>query len=89
MIEMDDPFAYNTDFVKQKEREERRKKREEKLGRPLGQWGGYRPGAGRPKVRKYDATVGLDLNPIQKKLLKEMGKGSIQDGVQKLINDYL
>ena len=55
-------------------------------GRP---WGGARQGAGRPKKRVDQLTVGVKLNNIQTLSLRELGDGDIQLGVQRLIDKYL
>lgn len=69
---------------------EEKQKREAKLGRKLGQWGGRRPNAGRPVERThYNVTAKLTLTPVQKKILAEMGEGSISEGLQKLISEYM
>lgn len=58
---------------------------------PRNTWGGARRGAGRPKTKKVEEkptdglTVQLKLNNIQVMLLKEMGNGSLDAGVQALI----
>lgn len=58
---------------------------------PRNTWGGRRKGAGRPPVKKVEEkpldllTIGLKLNRIQIMLLKEMGNGSLDAGVQALI----
>ena len=72
------------DMVKQK-----KEAMSKKLGRPVGDWGGKRKGAGRPKVLKTKTTIDLALNPIQAKVLTEMGEGSIEEGILKLINENM
>jgi hypothetical protein len=57
-----------------------------KLGRPVLDWGGKRKGAGRPRQLIYRTKVELNLNAVQKKVLAEMGEGSIDKGIEKLIN---
>lgn len=58
---------------------------------PRNTWGGARKGAGRPKTKKVEEkqqgllTVELKLNNIQLLLLKELGNGSLDAGVQALI----
>ena len=58
---------------------------------PRNTWGGKRKGAGRKPWKKVEEkpldllTIGLKLNSIQIKLLKEMGNGSLDAGVQALI----
>jgi hypothetical protein len=70
---------------------ERRRKEElsKKLGRPVLDWGGKRKGAGRPRYLTYNTTVKLELNAVQKKVLAEMGDGSIDKGIEKLINEAM
>jgi hypothetical protein len=70
--------------------EQRRKKAmSEKLGRPVGTWGGKRKGAGKPRTLTYNTVAKLELNSIQKKVLTEMGDGSIDKGIEKLINEAM
>lgn len=64
----------------------KQKIRAEMVG-PRKQWGGARPGAGRPKTKA--PVVDLRLNNIQRLSLLEMGNGDIQSGVQALIDKYL
>ena len=58
---------------------------------PRNTWGGARRGAGRKPWKKVEEkttdglTVQLKLNNIQVMLLKEMGNGSLDAGVQALI----
>jgi len=60
-------------------------------------WGGKRAGAGRPKGFKppprppkpEEERIKLDLNPIQRKMLEEMGQGNLSKGIQALINEHL
>lgn len=70
---------------------ERRRKEElsQKLGRPVLDWGGKRKGAGRPRFLTYNTTVKIELNAVQKKILAEMGDGSIDRGIEKLINEAM
>ena len=70
---------------------ERRRKEElsKKLGRPVGTWGGQRKGAGKPRTVTYNTVAKLELNSIQKKILTEMGDGSIDKGIEKLINEAM
>jgi len=70
---------------------ERRRKEElsKKLGRTVGSWGGKRKGAGRPKYLPYNTVVKLNLNPIQKKILTELGDGHLNKGIEKLINEAM
>ena len=64
----------------------KQKLRAEMVG-PRKQWGGARPGAGRP--REKASVVDLRLNNIQRLSLLEMGNGDIQAGVQALIDKHL
>ena len=66
----------------------RREHIEKKTGKPLGQWGGKRPGAGRPRTR-MSAEINLPINAVQKKILTEMGEGSLEMGILKLINENM
>jgi hypothetical protein len=60
---------------------------------PVRTWGGKRKGAGRPKMIKKQMVEGLTvvvkLNNIQLLSLKEMGNGSLNAGVQALIDQHL
>jgi hypothetical protein len=60
---------------------------------PIRSWGGKRRGAGRPKQIKKQMVAGLTvvvkLNNIQLLSLKEMGNGSLDAGVQALIDQHL
>jgi hypothetical protein len=60
---------------------------------PVRGWGGKRKGAGRPKKIKKQMQTGLTvvvkLNNIQLLSLKEMGNGSLDAGVQALIDQHL
>jgi hypothetical protein len=70
--------------------EQRRKEAlSKKLGRPIGTWGGKRKGAGKPRTLTYNTVAKLELNSIQKKVLTEMGDGSIDKGIEKLINEAM
>lgn len=90
---MIDPFDYTKGeewlaAVQKKARQDaQRRYREKKLGRPMGKHGGYRPNAGRPSNRKYDYWIGVKVNNIQKLLLEELG-GTVQGGIQKLIETH-
>lgn len=59
-----------------------------KLGREVGEWGGKRPGAGRPK-EKSEESFKLNLNNIQKLNLREMGNGNLEAGIQRLIDKHV
>ena len=70
--------------------EQRRKEAlSQKLGRPVLDWGGKRKGAGRPRYLPYNTIVKIELNAVQKKVLAEMGNGSIDKGIEKLINETM
>lgn len=61
---------------------------------PVRTWGGKRKGAGRPKkiiqdIKNEGLTVVVKLNNIQLLSLKEMGNGSLDAGVQALIDQHL
>lgn len=70
---------------------EKRRKEElsQKLGRTVGTWGGKRKGAGKPRQLTYNTVAKLELNAVQKKVLAEMGDGSIDKGIEKLINEAM
>ena len=70
---------------------EKRRKEElsKKLGRTVGTWGGKRKGAGKPRTLTYNTVAKLELNAVQKKVLTEMGDGSIDRGIEKLINEAM
>jgi hypothetical protein len=70
---------------------EKRRKEElsKKLGRTVGTWGGKRKGAGKPRQLTYNTVAKLELNSVQKKMLAEMGDGSIDKGIEKLINEAM
>jgi hypothetical protein len=59
---------------------------------PRNTWGGRRKGAGRKPWKKVEEkpseglTVQLKLNNIQVMLLKELGNGSFDAGVQALVD---
>ena len=92
MIELiESPFQYEEkpQWVLDKQRQIRREKREKKLGRTVGSWGGRRKGAGRPKVKTFDALVGIVVTNVQKQILIDMGNGSLEAGVNALIKEYL
>jgi hypothetical protein len=60
---------------------------------PVRTWGGKRKGAGRPKKIKKQMieglTVKVKLNNIALLSLMEMGNGSLDAGVQALIDQHL
>ena len=83
-------FAYEKpEWLILKQREARRAQREKKLGRTVGKWGGRRAGAGRPMVREFDYTVGINISSLQYKMLMEMGNGNLGDGVVALIKEHI
>jgi len=95
MRTLDDPFDYPEPFKPQQQpekkadlREKRRAYRAKKLGRAIGQHGGYRPGAGRPRVRSYTHIAYVLLDSIQVKLLQELGQGDVNKGIQAAIERY-
>ena len=91
MSTLDNPFQYPDkppEWFLELARAKRRAKRSKKLGRPIGSWGGRRPGAGRPKEKTEEAAT-FTLNSLQKKMLTEMGNGDINKGIQALIDQYL
>lgn len=63
-----------------------RRYKEKKQGKPFGQHGGARPGAGRP--RKESHTITIKINRIQLAVLTEEGWGKLSDGIERLINKY-
>ena len=87
---IEDQFVYEKpEWLILKQREARRSKREKKLGRTVGKWGGRRVGAGRPKVKTFDYTVGINVSNLQHKMLLEMGNGDLSEGVIALIKEYI
>ena len=87
MATIDSPFVYpegTPQWKKERKREYRRQWWAKKLGREIGEWGGKREGAGRPK-NKVQENFNLNLNNIQRMNLKEIGDGSIERGLQRLI----
>jgi hypothetical protein len=88
MATIDSPFIYpegTPQWKKERKREYRRQWWAKKLGREIGEWGGKREGAGRPK-NKVQENFNLNLNNIQRMNLKEIGDGSIERGIQRLID---
>lgn len=61
----------------------------QKLGRPVGTWGGRREGGFGKQLRPYNTVVKIELNSVQKKILTEMGDGNIDKGIQKLIDEAM
>ena len=91
MSTFDDPFDYPDkppEWFVELERSKRRACRSKRLGRPIGSWGGRRAGAGRPKEKTEEPATFM-LNPIQRKMLAEMGDGDINKGIQALIDQHL
>tara|TARA_R110000823_G_scaffold195184_1_gene326497 strand:+ start:453 stop:731 length:279 start_codon:yes stop_codon:yes gene_type:complete len=88
---IESPFVYEEkpEWLVLKLREARRTQREKKLGRTVGKWGGNRVGAGRPRVKLFDYTVGINVSKLQHKMLLEMGNGDLSDGVIALIREYI
>ena len=66
--------------------EKRRKAREKRLGRPVGEHGGKREGAGRKRIGVYN--IPLKLTRIQYLVLLEEGKGNLHFAVQKAIDKH-
>ena len=56
---------------------------------PKKPWGGARLGAGRPRIRPIGTAFNVNLNGLQRLSLEEMGNGSIEDGLQALVDKYL
>ena len=91
MATIDSPFVYpegTPQWKKERIREYRRQWWAKKLGREIGEWGGKREGAGRPK-NKVQENFNLNLNNIQRMNLKEIGDGSIERGIQRLIDRHV
>ena len=91
MATIDSPFVYpkgTPQWKKERKREYRRQWWAKKLGREIGEWGGKREGAGRPK-NKVQENFNLNLNNIQRMNLKEIGDGSIERGIQRLIDKHV
>lgn len=91
MVTIENPFVYpegTPEWKKERKREYRRQWWAKKLGREIGEWGGKREGAGRPKS-KLQENFNLSLNNIQRLNLKELGDGSIERGIQRLIDRHV
>ena len=87
---IEDQFIYEKpEWLILKQREARRSKRAKKLGRSIGKHGGRRVGAGRPQIKVFDYTVGINVSSLQYKMLMEMGNGDLSDGVIALIKEYI
>lgn len=76
------------DWVKEQKRQIRKE-----LGNPTN-WGGKRQGAGRPSLpftqkKNKEFSMTLILNPIQQKILSEMGGGNIPLGIKRLIEENI
>ena len=56
---------------------------------PKKEWGGARAGSGRPRTRPLGGAININVNNIQRLSLEEMGNGSLEAGVQALIDKYL
>jgi hypothetical protein len=80
-----DALAEAWEIIEKRRKEEMSKK----LGKTVGTWGGKRKGAGRPKYLPYNTIVKLQLNGVQKKVLTEMGDGSLDKGIEKFINEAM
>ena len=93
MSTLEDPFSQYPDrppdWFTELKRSKQRAKRSEKLGRPIGSWGGSRKGAGRPKTKTDENPFNLVLNSLQRKSLLELGNGDLNKGIQVLIDQNL
>ena len=90
MNTFEDPFKYSDappEWLVDLKRQKARARREKKLGRPIGTWGGRRKGAGNKKTRDWTHEVKVNLTRIQTQILEDMGKGVLRDGIQALINE--
>ena len=85
----DDIPEWRLEQIYQQMEKKRKEELSAKLGRPVLDWGGKRPGAGRKKQIKTYVTFKLELNKVQQKVLAEMGEGSIDKGILKLINENM
>ena len=61
---------------------------------PPRPWGGRRKGAGRPSTKiqqspKSGLTVVLKMNNIQRLNLEELGEGSLELGIERLIEKHM
>lgn len=91
MATIESPYVYpegTPEWLIDRKRQKRRDKRAQKLGREVGQWGGRRPGAGRPREKESEVFK-LNLNNIQKMNLREIGDGDIERGIQRLIDRHV
>jgi hypothetical protein len=88
--ELEDPFVYSKpQWLIDHEREHRRKLREARIGKPVGQWGGKREGAGKKKPREYSHLARLNITNVQQQILADMGKGDWETGLINLINEHI
>jgi len=88
--ELEDPFVYSKpQWLIDHEREHRRKLREARTGKPVGQWGGKREGAGKKKPREYTHLARLNMTNVQQQILADMGKGDWEAGLINLINEHI
>jgi hypothetical protein len=71
----------------------RKRKIQERFEATGRQWGGKRPGAGRPRgdrpTAKDAVYVRILINRIQEMNLKELGEDNLDRGVQALIDKYV
>ena len=90
MSEIEDPFVYTKpDWLVLHEREHRRKLKEARTGKPVGQWGGKREGAGLKKKKEYTHMARLNITNVQYQILTDMGKGDFEKGLNKLIDEEI
>ena len=90
MKELEDPFVYEKpEWLVLHEREHRRKLREARTGKPVGQWGGKREGAGKKKPKEYTHLARLNMNNIQCQILADMGNGDWEAGLNNLIKEHI
>ena len=87
---MDDPFDYKKPtWLILQEREHRKKLKEARTGKPVGQWGGKRVGAGKKKPKDYTHLARLTINNVQHQILADLGKGDWEVGLNKLIGEHI
>jgi len=90
MSEIEDPFVYTKpDWLVMYEREHRRKLKEARTGKPVGQWGGKREGAGKKKPKEYTHLARLNMTNVQCQILADMGNGDWETGLNNLINEQI
>jgi len=88
--EIENPFVYEKPlWLILHEREHRRKLKEARTGKPVGQWGGKREGAGIKKKKEYTHLARLTMTNVQYKILADMGKGDWETGLINLINEHI